>query len=125
MGGYKELLHGSKKHNKKLCKTREESVGESQNCSPKERFQSLMQRFGILQCIAHDCQTHDCLRSNDHLRSNLLVLRAIKAADVRNILKGNKFKNEVFEEILLRHTTPKINQCSNSWKAWLTNFPIA
>lgn len=61
MGRDKEPLFGSRKYNKKLSKTKQDSFGESQkNCSLKE-FQSLMQRFGILQCIAHDCQTHDCL----------------------------------------------------------------
>lgn len=62
MGRDKEPLFGSRMYNKKLSKIKQESFGESQkNYSLKEEFQSLMQRFGILQCLAHDCQKHDCL----------------------------------------------------------------
>lgn len=58
MGRDKEPLFGSRKYNKKLSKIKQES---QKNYFLNEEFQSLMQRFGILQCIAHDCQNHNCL----------------------------------------------------------------
>ncbi|KAJ7408270.1 hypothetical protein WISP_121901 [Willisornis vidua] len=53
IGKDEEQPFGSRTYNKKLNKIKPENVGESQNNPPKE-FQSLMQRFGTLQCTARD-----------------------------------------------------------------------